>query len=740
MEAEIDTYRGDWNDAKTVLSQTPPRDARFVNLDLRRRALLGYCLSASGRALLDGAYQEAVQGGHRELLAQMEILEGKIRRGTDSERAWYLRAKQHATDQNDFYNEAVALNDLGTISLHKARYEEAAGLFEQASADEKQVGASVLASAASTNLAICYTQLGNPDRALALGKQALAIPGEADWVRGSILGAIGRAYAARGDTLEAIKHYQQALDISRKLDQPDNIRTWDNNLADALCSQGDWEAAAQANREEMSHTRTDENKAYAYLNSACIAAGRGHYADAIKFYGQARAFKTNDPAIQWEAYGGMARASVLAGSKRTARIYFEKAITAINQTEPGVSSFDNKLTFLSHLEGVYQDYVAFLAQNHDWDKALEVVESSRARILSETTAQRAGSQSFNIAELRPAAKRSGTVFLSYWLPRTPPAKAYVWVISPSGVRHFCLGGTRDIEPLVETVNKSLDSWESAAQAGKEGYRLYDAVLGPVAALIPPHAHVVIVPDGALDYLNFETLPVRSPEPHYWIEDATVAIAPSLAIAAAAPPKPKRYESLLIMGDVLYASEDFPPLTNSEEIEKVTSHFPPAGTSILRGGDAVPAAYRQANPQRFSVIHFSAHGEANAQSPLDSAIILSPKDGAFKLYARDVIGLPIKADLVTISACQSAGNRVYGGEGLVGFAWAFLKAGAHYVVAGLWNITEKPTPAMMDEFYGGVQAGKSPPDALREAKLTMLRSPAALHKPYYWGPFQVYIRY
>ncbi len=76
---------------------------------------------------------------------------------------------------------------------------------------------------------------------------------------------------------------------------------------------------------------------------------------------------------------------------------------------------------------------------------------------------------------------------------------------------------------------------------------------------------------------------------------------------------------------------------------------------------------------------------------------------------------------------------------MGFAWSFLRAGAHYVVAGLWNLTESSTPEMMDEFYGAMAAGQSPPDALRMAKLTMIRSAKAIRKPYYWGPFQIYIR-
>lgn len=102
-------------------------------------------------------------------------------------------------------------------------------------------------------------------------------------------------------------------------------------------------------------------------------------------------------------------------------------------------------------------------------------------------------------------------------------------------------------------------------------------------------------------------------------------------------------------------------------------------------------------------------------------------------------VPLQADLVTISACRSAGARTYTGEGLVGFAWAFLLAGARQVVAGLWDVTDSSTPRIMDVLYSQIAAGKDPADALRESKLSLIRSNSVYRKPYYWGPFQIYIR-
>jgi CHAT domain-containing protein len=95
-------------------------------------------------------------------------------------------------------------------------------------------------------------------------------------------------------------------------------------------------------------------------------------------------------------------------------------------------------------------------------------------------------------------------------------------------------------------------------------------------------------------------------------------------------------------------------------------------------------------------------------------------------------------LVTLSACRGAGARSYPGEGLVGLSWAFLRAGARSVVAGLWDVTDLSTSTLMADFYGRMLAGAVPADALREAKLGLLRSKGAYRKPFYWGPFQLYL--
>ena len=259
--------------------------------------------------------------------------------------------------------------------------------------------------------------------------------------------------------------------------------------------------------------------------------------------------------------------------------------------------------------------------------------------------------------------------------------------------------------------------------------------------------MLIVPDGALHALNFETLPARRPraasqshEPPLLIEDFEVADAPSLAMlsARAAAGRGGAARSLLLIGNATASRAGVPGAAirgrrNGERHEALR-----AGCGhLLRGRARLARGLPRRRPDRFSFVHFTAHAAANLESPLDSAVILSGPDAAFKLYARDVAALPLNAELVTVSACRSAGERTYSGEGLVGFAWAFLRGGARRVVAGLWDVDDRSTAELMDRLYARMAAGEPAGKALRAAKLTLLHAAARPPSRTYWAPFELF---
>ncbi len=177
-----------------------------------------------------------------------------------------------------------------------------------------------------------------------------------------------------------------------------------------------------------------------------------------------------------------------------------------------------------------------------------------------------------------------------------------------------------------------------------------------------------------------------------------------------------------------------------EMHRVERHFDSADETVFARRRANADAYLANAPQKYAYIHFVAHGTASRTDPLDSAIILSRTTAAedsFKLHAREIIQHPIDARLVTISACYGGGTRSYAGEGLVGLSWAFLRAGAHNVIAALWEASDDSTPQLMDGLYQGIQDGMAPSAALRQAKLALLHSNGRFREPFYWAPFQIY---
>jgi CHAT domain-containing protein len=197
---------------------------------------------------------------------------------------------------------------------------------------------------------------------------------------------------------------------------------------------------------------------------------------------------------------------------------------------------------------------------------------------------------------------------------------------------------------------------------------------------------------------------------------------------------------LLIGDPNSTDEHFPKLPYAaKEISLVKGHFPQGDVTGYQEGAAVPAVYETSPLDGFSYIHFTAHASANLETPLDSAIILSGANGTNKLTARDVLKYPLNAELVTLSACRGAGAKTYAGEGLVGFMWAFFQSGAHNIIAGLWDVSDESTPQLMDSLYAGIAQGKPPADALRLAKLSLIKANTTWSLPYYWAPFQLYSR-
>lgn len=645
-----------------------------------------------------------------------------------------------AVAHDDLYLQAGAIGNLGFLFMNTFRFEQAIYWLERARQAFERLGATNSVPRALGNLGWCYFRLGDNDRALEYLANAARLSQQIGnrYELQAWLGNTGNVLMDRDDFAGATKEFASALTIAREVGDQYWTGTWLSDLAMASIASHDFDAAERYNDEAL-RVKQKLGKGFdfqARVNRAKIAAGRRE-GGAEKLFKALLDEGSADPTSSLDAESGLAELLVAKGDRDRADGQFRSALALIERQQANLARDEYKLSYFASLIRLYQDYVDFLVASGQHAKALEVAESSRARVLDEKlkSDRKTGNQ-VSIAALQQFARASNSLLLSYWLA---PERSFLWVVTPTAVTLHTLPGEKRLTGLIEAYGTLLenlrDPLDSESPAGRE---LAETLLGPVRPLLNSGVRIVIVPDRALHSLNFETLPDPAHASHYLIDSATVSVAPSLSVLSSAKVPANSKGSILVIGDPDPAVEEYPRLPfAAKEIALIEQNFANGRSVVVQGGRATPAAYRDNDPAKFSFIHFAAHASANRENPLDSALILSRHESGYSLSARDVMNVPLRADLVTLSACRSAGARMYSGEGLVGLSWAFLRAGARNVVAGLWDVNDMSTANLMSDFYSRLTRGAAPADALREAKLKLLHSAAATRKPFYWGPFQMY---
>jgi CHAT domain-containing protein len=298
----------------------------------------------------------------------------------------------------------------------------------------------------------------------------------------------------------------------------------------------------------------------------------------------------------------------------------------------------------------------------------------------------------------------------------------------------------DLETLADTYREEIDQHTPIDSSPAEK-KLYQILIAPMAALIPHNAHVILVGDSALYRINFEALVSDAGHPHYWIDDAEIENASSIDLLLAEKRVSRHGTGALIIGAPKQVSPQYPLLPHAhEEVDSVKDQFAPVQRKVFEDAAATPDAYASSQPSRFKYIEFATHSDASSSDPMQSAIILAnAPGGSFKLFARDIVQTKhrLNAELVSISGCYSIGKFRTSAEGLLGLQWAFMRAGAHQVVAGLWDVDDKSSPQLMGGLYSGIVHGQSAAAALRLAKLKMIHATQSPPPPYYWASLQLY---
>jgi CHAT domain-containing protein len=161
--------------------------------------------------------------------------------------------------------------------------------------------------------------------------------------------------------------------------------------------------------------------------------------------------------------------------------------------------------------------------------------------------------------------------------------------------------------------------------------------------------------------------------------------------------------------------------------------------VLTGDNATEAAVKRLPLSTFRVLHFALHSTIDDEFPDRSALVLSSQinDGEDDLLqAREIVGLDLNAELVTLSAYDAGAGKIEGVAGMNSLVQAFLMAGARSVVATVWAADDTFTAALMRRFYANLRQGHDKAEALTLAKRELLRMNGPNALPFYWASFRL----
>jgi len=375
-----------------------------------------------------------------------------------------------------------------------------------------------------------------------------------------------------------------------------------------------------------------------------------------------------------------------------------------------------------------------------------------------------------IARLQHDYLDAGTLLLEY---APGDRRSFLWAVSRAGFRSYILPGRSTLDLLAERARESMSSAtdrELAQSAPAALQALSGAVLGPVAGELGTR-RLLIVTSGSLQFVPFSALPSPANPAEPLIAGHEIVNLPSastMAFLRRTSEGKSTSKLVAVVADPVFAAAD-PRVTGSpgasnagtgpeqeraaafgrttfdrliftrREAENILALAPPnAGFSAL-DFDASRALVLSGALRDYRYVHIASHGLVNPFHPELPSIVLSlvdrggkPRDGF--LQAADIYNLKLNADLVVLSACQTALGKDVRGEGLVGLARAFMYAGSNAVVASLWTVPDRSTAELMRQFYHGMlKENLRPAAALRQAQIALWKD-SRWTRAYYWAAF------
>lgn len=387
-----------------------------------------------------------------------------------------------------------------------------------------------------------------------------------------------------------------------------------------------------------------------------------------------------------------------------------------------------------------------------------------------------------------AALDADAVLLEYM---TAYDGSILWTITKEQFKVHKLPGTAGqttLEKYLGTLRQPLIGVDDVSSHVELGQKLYREIIGPAEDLIRQKKHIIVAADGPLHYLPFETLIVSQGQSRskravtltdvdYLVKKYQVTYIPSASVLVAQqngrePRIPRAELALVAFGDPVYRAgqsqgqevqgnkitnlalrgQNFDRLEFSgDEVRRIARIFGVSADSQhinLRDRASVDRV-RSIDLSRYRVLHFAAHailGDQVKRLSQPALVLSQPERGEIEeglLQFSDILDLKLNADLVVLSACDTGLGRLREGEGIIGLTRAFLYAGASSAVVSLWKVQDQSTSLLMERFYQNLKRGLSKSEALRQAKLEIMKTRMNLKAtglrydlaaPFFWAPF------
>jgi len=691
------------------------------------------------------------------------------------------------------------------------RLDQALIFYERCVALSRAAGKVRTEANALVEIAIVYDRLGHPDKALQQHERILRFYESIGDRRGLAieLNANGDFLVRLGKKQQALAAYKRALVLAQMVRDNGILLSTFYNLARAHYSLGSYDAALsfiEQSLELIERLRT--NVGSPELRASYLSGVRKHYELCIDILTRLDHLRPGD--------GFAARALAVSEDAR-ARSLLDLIVESHSDLRQGVSpellERERELGALLRTQAQYE--MELSSTSKDPAEVAEVndqigqLRADYQQLESQLRVQKPllSPPRFGPSELERMQRElrdTDSVLLEFQLG---DEQSHLLFLTPNSIRSYDLPARKTLEDASIELSKLLTARQAFGSENEGDYQakvdeadsLYSQksailsrmLLGPVAEELGTK-RLLIVSEGALQYLSFEALPSpdahadgpidqkpfsehllvatheidyessistliaiqdRKREPHsankliaviadpvFNSHDNRVQAGGLTSTVASAAPNQKKSEPVPgVLKPLLRNSAMERLIHASEEADAISAAAPPGTTMVAKGFDASRETAMSPEVGQYQILHFATHGFLDSEHPELSAIVLAKVDqnGVEKnglMPLNDIYSLTLSTDLTVLSACQTALGKDVKGEGLVGLSHGFISAGSKSVVASLWKVDDRTTAMLMADFYRSMlKQGMTPAAALRQAKLNMMRQ-KQWAAPYYWAGF------